>query len=173
MELSEAWTPDVTIEEIETDGTLLNDKYDNGFHRYSEDKVLCKLYYLKSRDLFAVVRGTGHWSVISSQYIIDGLRCKYLNQECKKSVDNEFVENDDSHFTAFKSDLDVNNIEYIKQHGRFLERIESNNCDVYYLEEFDKFVVFDFVEKTGYDMDAYDYRERFGIPFKNERFSSL
>ncbi len=173
MELSEAWKPEVTIKKIEIDGILLDDKYNSALYRNPKDVlvvVLCKLYYVKSKDLFVVVTDSTQWSIVSSQYEIDKLRHTYLNQERKKSVNDAFVQDDESNFTSFKSELDVNNIEYIKEHGQFLERIDSNNCDVYYLDYFDKFVVFDFVTNTGYDMDTHEYREKFGIPFKNQQF---
>ena len=57
MEISQAWAPMVTEEEIKKEGTLLNESLlvepdMGGGHKL---KIYCKLYYLKYKDLFVTV----------------------------------------------------------------------------------------------------------------------
>jgi hypothetical protein len=174
MELSDAWTPDITMEEIEANGTLIDDKYDNGLYRHQEDKVLCKLYYLESRDLFALVTDSGHFSVVSSQYTVENLRHKYFKEEFKP-INDAFAVNDDAEYTGFQSDLNLNDIESIKTHGRFLlsNNSEIINYDVYYIEFLDKFVVYDVSLNSGYFVTGNEYRKEFGIPYQDERMQNI
>jgi hypothetical protein len=190
MQYSEDWwTPNITMEEIELNGTLLDDEYDNGLYKHKEDKVLCKLYYLKDRDRFVVVRDSEHWSVISSQFEIDNLCHKYLNQEPKQPVKDAFVEYDTSNFNSFQSDLDLNDIENIKKHGRYLGKepapllhlssIDKDDLDklphndLYYIESLDRFVYYTNDSKYGEFCNHPYYRKKYNIPYQDERMQDM
>jgi hypothetical protein len=177
MELSEAWTPEITQKEVEEEGMLLDENY-NPQPDNNAEKVSCKLYYLKYRQLFVtVINGfvdtfyINPLHVITSQYTIDNLRYKYLNQELRQPVNDAFMEYDQSDYSLFQSDLDLSNIETVKKYGRFLEKLQSQ--DIYYIELLDRFAVVDTEQETSHTFDSPDHRKKYNIPYQDERFSSL
>jgi hypothetical protein len=102
------------------------------------------------------------------------LRHKYFKEEFKP-INDAFAVNDDAEYTGFQSDLNLNDIESIKTHGRFLlsNNSEIINYDVYYIEFLDKFVVYDVSLNSGYFVTGNEYRKEFGIPYQDERMQNI
>jgi hypothetical protein len=169
MELSDAWGPDITKEEIEEDGILL-DEIRSPHPDKKDFELVYKLYYLKSKGVFATLDEHGYYNVVTSDETIQSYRHTYLKQGIKPPVKDAFVEADDTGYTSFQSEITAT---YIKKYGRFLEHV--HDADIYYLEEFDVFLTFNV--DTGIHSRVVDdkhlFRKKYNIPFQDERFQNL
>jgi hypothetical protein len=170
MELSEVWAPTVSAEEVEEYGILLDEQYDP-HPSNNKEKITCKLYYVKSRDLFVMARITGYYSVITSQMDTDELRSKYLNQKVERSKDN-FAEFNGKDYVMYEPDFITTQIDQIKQFGVLLE-IDTALNEIYYIASADMFVYLPPSGELPYRLESVDLRKKYKIPYQDERFSSF
>lgn len=171
MELTEVWVPEITSDEIEADGLLLDDKYNNMLYRYIEDRVLCKLYYLKSKDIFVLLNPTGQLSVISSQYQIDNLRNTYFKEESNHTGDTFAEVDNGEHYTPFQPDVNVSDPESVIKYGQLLHAEEYYS--IYYVEQLDTFVYINMYKGKPksfcYSFESLTDRKKYNIPYQDER----
>jgi hypothetical protein len=171
MDLSESHVPCIDDSEIPSDGSLLDESFDPQPEN-NKDKIRCKLYYLKTRDLFVTVSGKGSYNVITFEDTIAMCRQLYLHEEYRKPLVNTVSDLDISDHAPFESKITA---QYIMSHGKFLECTQG--CDVYYLDEFDLFTRFDPVDRlkfhTDKDADGTLYRKKYNILHQDERLATL
>ena len=184
MEISQAWAPMVTEEEIKKEGTLLNESLlvepdMGGAHKL---KIYCKLYYLKHKDLFVTVlndfvtiNDVHPIQVVTDFKRMIEFRETYLGQMNVDST-TDFTEMDTTEYPIFKSEVDIQDIEMVKKYGRFLEK-RYGSADIYYIESIDAFVIDSGQTVAGslprVPFQNNDLRKKYNIPFQDERFETL
>ena len=170
MELSEAWAPEVHIVEVEEDGIVLDRAYKVKFDQ-SEIEKFHTLYYLKSRDVFVTVENEYKGlQVISDSDRIRSFREQYLGQQGTVSS-NDFTEFDDTEHTMYKSEVDITNLNSVRQHGRLLET--RDDCEFYYLESMDVFATIVANKAPAALFQSNEVRRKFKIPYLDERFENM
>jgi hypothetical protein len=107
--------------------------------------------------------------VITSETVIGSLRHKYFKEEPKKSVDDAFMEHDDSDFAMFQSEVDLSSSDAVKKNGTLLETDKWGN-QTYYVKSVDRFVCLQSSE-AHYTFDSLDTRKKYNIPYQDERFN--
>jgi hypothetical protein len=176
MDLSESWAPEVTQREVEEEGSLLDEKYDPYPGADIKNKVVCKLYYLKHKDLFVTISDgmTDSYSaiplhVITSDFVIQKLKHKYFKEEIRAPIRDAFMEYDDTEYVGFQSEIDLSTPDSIKKHGQLIERLSTH--DVYYIESVDRFGLISADDESWHTFDSPDHRKKYGIPYQDERFN--
>jgi hypothetical protein len=178
MEIEEAWAPVVTEQDIRDQGTLLDDSFlVQPNSREDKLKIVAKLYYLKSKNVFVTVINNFETvndvhpiQVITDFEQIRSFRYQYLKEQQNNSTD-AFAPMDISDYSSFKSDIDITNHETIKEHGRFLEMM--SDADIYYLDRLDVFAAVNSTDCTSYLFQNNDLRKKYNIPYQDERLAYM
>ena len=173
MDLSEFWAPEVTYEDIKNEGTLITENFNPNPYNNTE-KITCKLYYLKSKDLFVTLLNeptdtlyNNTFHVITDNVIIMTIKFQYFGYKYQtfRGQNDTFLPNDKPDFTEFKSDFDLRNPEIIKKYGKLVETDELNS--VYFVEPLNTFVSIFSNNRCGPRFDSIEYRKKYNIPYRD------
>ncbi len=102
MEITREWCSPLNIDEIKEHAVVLDETYDP-HPSNTKEKIPCKLYYLKSKDLFIIMADTmngRYYTQITSELIIGDLRVKHFKESPNDTTDG-FLESDNSNLTPF------------------------------------------------------------------------
>ncbi len=178
MEIEEAWAPVITEQDIRDQGTLLDDSFlVQPNSREDKLKIVAKLYYLKSKNVFVTVINNfvtiddvHPIQVITDFEQIRSFRYQYLKEQ-QDNLTDKFTAMDVSDYSSFKSDIDITNLDTIKKHGRFLERVSE--AEIYYLESLDVFATVITTDCTSYLFQNNDLRKKYNIQYQDERLAYM
>jgi hypothetical protein len=179
MELNEVWAPEVSLNEVISQGVLLEKSIPASIDD-KKSKRLCKLYYIRSKDVFVTVVDEFRIEedIVPTQVVTDKeriiqFRKKYLNQDAVESKDN-FGEFEQSlSYNVYETDFIVSEVDKIKEVGFLLEVNPKTNEETYYIDEIDAFIQVPANGDVPYKFESLELRKKYSIPFKDERMHGL
>jgi hypothetical protein len=179
MEVSEVWAPHLSVNEVKQEGNLLEKNIPASIDD-KKSKLVCDLYYLKSKDVFVTVLNDfitddffhQPWQVVTDRERINQFRKKYLNQEVLESKDNFSSFQENLIATQYTSEFNLNELKKVKETGILLETLK-NLDEIYYFDNLDTFVYVPHNSTTCYRYESIEIRKKHNIPYQDERLQKM
>ena len=178
MEISKVWAPHLSVNEVQTEGTLIEKNIPASIDD-KKSKLVCDLYYLKSKDVFVTVMNNfitddffhQPWQVVTDRERIVEFKKKYLNEDIAESKDN-FESFEQNNNMIYETEFNFNEIKRVKETGFLLEKLK-NLDEIYYFSDLDTFVYVPYNTPTCYRYESIEIRKKHNIPFQDERLQKM